>query len=275
MWLRSILLALLAVIAVLVLGLAGLSWRPAIAFITLPEKTAFDETLIGKGRALALIGNCNDCHTRPGGVPYAGGRALSTPFGTIHSTNITPEPDAGIGRWSEDAFRRAMHEGVSRDGHHLYPAFPYDHFTKLTDDDVRALYAFLMTRAPVRAEIPPNDISFPFNLRPLIAGWKLLFFEPGRFQTVAGQDPQWTRGAYLVDALAHCGACHTPRNILGAERRSKFLAGGEAEGWHAPALDRSSTAPVAWTQDQLFIYLRRGFVEPHGVAAGSDAAGCG
>jgi mono/diheme cytochrome c family protein len=161
-----------------------------------------------------------------------------------------------------------MFEGVRRDGAHLYPAFPYDHFTKLSADDVRALYAFLMTRETVQAEARPNDLTFPFNIRVLIAGWKLLFFERGQFQPSATQTAEWNRGAYLVDGLAHCGACHTPRNALGAEEHDRLFAGGESEGWHAPALNAASPAPTPWSAEQLLTYLRDGFVKQHGVAAG-------
>lgn len=224
---------------------------------------SFDNALVAKGAALSAIGNCAVCHTAPGGKPYAGGRALQTPFGTIYGTNITPDPDTGIGRWTQAEFARAMREGVDREGRHLYPAFPYDHFTKLTEEDVSALYAFHMTREPVRAENPPNDLPFPFNLRPLIGLWKFFYFEPGRFQGAADD-----RGAYLVEALAHCGACHTPRNRLGAERKREAYAGGEAEGWHAPALNSASPSPVPWTEEALASYLRRGVADSHAVTAG-------
>jgi mono/diheme cytochrome c family protein len=256
--------------AAILLALAGFvayAWYPAIAADD-QRQAAFDPKLVAKGAELALIGNCNTCHTREGGTPYAGGRPVPTPFGTIYATNITPDADTGIGRWSEAAFVRAMHEGVRRDGAHLYPAFPYDHFTRLTADDVRSLYAFLMTRAPVRADTPANELTFPFNIRFLIAGWKLLFFERGEFRPDAAQTAEWNRGAYLVNALAHCGACHTPRNALGAERQDQRFAGGDIENWHAPALNEQSPAPTPWTTDQLATYLRNGFVEPHGVAAG-------
>jgi mono/diheme cytochrome c family protein len=233
-----------------------------------PGQAAFDPALVAKGAELARIGNCNTCHTKQDGAPYAGGRPIATPFGTIYATNITPDPESGIGRWSHAAFARAMSEGIRRDGAQLYPAFPYDHFTKLSADDVRAIYAFLMTRDLVRADIPENDLSFPFNIRTMVAGWKLLFFERGEFQPDHAQGTEWNRGAYLVEALAHCGACHTPRNVLGAQKRGRSFAGGETEGWIAPALDATSTAPVAWNTEQLAHYLRHGFVEPHGVAAG-------
>ena len=230
--------------------------------------TAFDSAAVARGAELASLGNCGVCHTRPDGPSYAGGRPMATPFGTIFTTNITPDVETGLGRWSEPAFLRAMQEGVRRDGAHLYPAFPYDHFTKVSAADLRAIYAFLMTREPVRAQTPPNELQFPFQFRELIAGWKLLFFRPGEFKPDPVLSPVLNRGAYLTEGLAHCGACHTPRNVFGAERHGKYLGGGEAEDWHAPALNASSTAPVAWTNDQLFAYLRHGFVDPHGVAAG-------
>jgi len=240
---------------------------PAALFTALASAASasplFDNALVAKGAALSAIGNCAVCHTAADGKPYAGGRGLKTPFGTIYGTNITPDPDTGIGRWTENEFARAMREGVDRSGRHLYPAFPYDHFTKLGDEDVKALYAFHMTREPIHAENRPNDLYFPFNLRPLIGIWKYFYFEPGRFQGAADD-----RGGYLVEALAHCGACHTPRNRLGAEKKGEAFAGGEAEGWHAPALNRDSPSPVPWTEEALRTYLRRGIAEQHAVTAG-------
>src|SRR5262249_8616806 len=156
------------------------------------------------------------------------------------STNITPDPITGIGHWSEAAFVRAMREGVDIDGDHLYPAFPYDHFTLLSDEDARALYAYFMTREPVRATPPANKLTFPFNIRALMAAWKALYFTPHRYQPDASQDAAWNRGAYLVDGVGHCGACHTPRNSLGAEKKHEALAGGEVGGWNAYAIDRTS-----------------------------------
>ncbi|MBV8281959.1 MAG: c-type cytochrome, partial [Candidatus Eremiobacteraeota bacterium] len=159
------------VIAVGSLGIAGLAvflalaWRPAIAPIDPPNKTSFPADLIAKGEVLAGAGYCAVCHTRQGGPSLAGGLGLRTPFGTIYSTNITPDPETGIGRWSLAAFTRAMHEGVARDGSHLFPAFPYDHFTRVSDDDVKALYAYMMTRPPVRAVAPTSTIPFPLNIR--------------------------------------------------------------------------------------------------------------
>lgn len=260
---------IVAFIALLAIG--ACSVMSSIGPVDPPARSSFDAALIARGAQLAAIGNCNVCHTAPGGKPYAGGRALKTPFGTIYGTNITPDPDTGIGRWSEAAFTRAMREGVDREGRHLYPAFPYEHFTKITDEDMRALYAFVMTRDPVRAETPPNELAFPFNVRSLIGGWKLLYFERGVFRPDSAQSAQWNRGAYLVDGVGHCGACHTPRNRLGAEKKREYFAGGEAEDWHAPALNADSPAPVPWTSAQLYRYLRTGLDDLHAIAAGPMA----
>jgi mono/diheme cytochrome c family protein len=235
------------------------------------RKTDFDSGLVNKGAQLAALGNCNICHTKADGAPYAGGRPISTPFGHVFSTNITPEPETGIGGWSEAAFTRAMREGVSRDGRHLYPAFPYDHMTKMRQDDIRAVYAFIMTRQPVRANALPNDLPFPLNIRALVAGWKLIFLDRAEVQPDPSKTAQRNRGAYLVEGLGHCGACHTPRNLLGAEKRGQAYAGGETEGWIAPALNADSPAAVPWTADQLHAYFRHGFESLHGVAAGPMA----
>jgi len=270
MWRRI----LFVVLIMTVLGAAGFvawAWEPALALNPPPDRSSFDRELVQRGAELAAIGNCGVCHTTAGGKPFAGGRPLPTPFGTIHATNITPDPKAGIGQWSEAAFERAMREGVDHAGRHLYPAFPYDHFTRLTDEDVKALYAFMMTRDPLRVTAPANDLAFPLNIRLSVAAWKLLFFHKGRRQLEAGHDATWTRGAYLADAVAHCGACHTPRNALGAQKRGQDFAGGSSEGWHAPALNAQSPAPVPWTADSLFTYLRSGSAPLDGTAAGPMA----
>jgi mono/diheme cytochrome c family protein len=248
----------------------AVSWRVEISPVEAPTR-AFDATLVARGATLARIGGCAACHTAPEGKPYAGGYPLETPFGTIYGTNITPDAETGIGRWPVEAFVRALREGVDRKGRHLYPAFPYNHFTLASDDDLHALYAYMMTREPVRMETPPNKLVFPLNVRMLLAGWKMLFFEEQRFRSDPNRDNEWNRGAYLTVGLGHCGACHTPRNFLGAEKREPFLGGGEAEGWHAPALNGSSPAPVPWTAESIFRYLRDGADGVHGVAVGPMA----
>jgi len=250
--------------------LLGCAQAPVTQAQAAPAAT-IDAAQVAKGAELSAIGDCAVCHTSEGGAAFAGGRALPTPFGTVHSTNITPDADTGIGRWSRDEFRRAMHEGIDRAGRHLYPVFPYDHFTRVTDDDVDALYAFIMTRAPVKARPPRNGLVFPANIRPLLAAWNWLYLDERRFVPDATQNAEWNRGAYLVEGLAHCGACHTPRNAAGAEKRRERFAGGDAEGWHAPGLLAASPAPIAWTGDALFRYLRSGFDRDHGLAAGPMA----
>jgi len=250
--------------------LVAVLWPPAIALAP-PGQAAFDAARIVRGAQLASIGNCNVCHTRRDGRPYAGGRPIATPFGTVYSSNITPDPETGIGGWSEAAFVRAMREGVSRDGHHLYPAFPYDHMTKMRDADIRAVYAFVMTRRPMRGSMPPNALAFPFNHRPLVAVWKLLFLDRGALKQDPGRGAEWNEGAYLVEGLGHCGACHTPRNALGAERTKEAFAGGSSDGWVAPALDAASPTPVPWDAEGLYRYLRGNAQSLHGVAAGPMA----
>jgi mono/diheme cytochrome c family protein len=268
---RLIVLVVGLVLIFLIAGGFAVAWKPAIDPIAPPQPAAFDEALVRRGAELAAIGNCITCHTAAGGSALAGGRALPIPFGTIYSSNITPDPDTGIGRWSEPAFQRAMREGVDRAGHHLYPAFPYNHFTLVTEGDNKALYAYLMTRDVVTAKIPENTLRFPYNLRIALAGWKLLFLRKGPFEPNRSQSEAWNRGAYLVEGLGHCGACHTPRNALQAERRGERLAGGEVEGWTAYALNHASPAPMPWDQPALAFYLKNGWHPVHGIARGPMA----
>ena len=249
---------------------AALPWR-SIAPIARPDASVFSSATIEQGRQLAALGNCAVCHTDINGAVNAGGRAIETPFGTIYSTNITPDVETGIGNWSYPAFERAMREGIHRDGRHLYPAFPYTHFAKATDADLQALYAYLMAQAPTRAENRKSTLVFPFNWRPLLAGWNALFHGSEAFTADPAKSAAWNCGAYLVESVGHCGACHTPRNALGAEKANAYLAGGFAEGWEAPALTSLSHAPIPWSEDELFAYLRTGESAFHGVAAGPMA----
>ncbi len=263
--------ALAILLGIVVAGLVVFTiwaWRSAIDPIAPPVATSFDPALIAKGEKLADAGYCLTCHTPPKGKPYAGGLPMVTAFGTIYSTNITPDPTTGIGNWSQEAFTRALHQGVARDGSHLFPVFPYDHFTKVSDDDAKALYAFMMTRPAVAQTPPPNTVPFPLNIRLLQAGWKLLFFKEGRYLPVAEQSAAWNHGAYLAEGLSHCSACHTPRNALGAEKQDAHLAGAAIDGWFAPALTAVNTAPVPWSAAELHDYLRNGGTPYHGVAAG-------
>jgi mono/diheme cytochrome c family protein len=191
------------------------------------------------------------------------GRTMSGRF--IYGTNITPDPKTGIGTWSIEAFDRAMREGVARDGSHLFPAFPYYAYTKLSDDDVKALYAYLMTRPPATGTVPANTLPFPFKIRTLQEGWKILFFKGGRFHANPSKSDEWNRGAYLAEALSDCAACHTPRNSLGAEEIGHAYAGALIDGWIAPALNETNPSPVPWTQEELFTYLRTGGSQLHGT----------
>lgn len=270
--LKRIALLLVGVVILGTVGFGVFAWRPSIAQVPHPAPASFSPALVAKGAALASAGYCASCHTVRGGQPYAGGYAMATPFGTIYSTNITPDPKTGIGGWSEQAFERAMRRGVRRDGAHLFPAFPYDHFSKLTDGDVAALYAFVMTRPPVVAEEHPPTIPFPFNIRALQAGWKLLFFHPARFVPDPRQSAEWNRGAYLAEGLSHCGACHTPRGSLGAEKHDQAYAGAPIDGWIAPSLTKTNQAPVPWSKDELVAYLATGVSQYHGTAAGPMGA---
>lgn len=251
-------------------GLAG--WRPAIAPVQASAAGLYAPEAIERGRQLAAIGNCVACHTAEGGAPNAGGRALHTPFGTVYSTNLTPDAATGIGTWSFSAFQRAMREGLSRDGRHLYPAFPYTAFSQTTDDDLQALYAWLMSQPAVSNPVPETRLAFPYNLRPLLAGWNALHLQPGPVAAEPNRSALWNRGAYLVNGLGHCGACHTPRDARGAElNRSAYLAGARVDGWEAPPLGALSNGPIPWTEDALVQYLRRGHHARHGIAGGPMA----
>jgi len=256
--------------AVIGIGAAALPWR-AIAPIARPDASVFSAATIARGQQLAALGDCAVCHTNAGGIINAGGRPLETPFGVVYATNITPDVETGIGAWSYPAFERAMREGIHRDGRHLYPAFPYNHFARTTDADLQALYAFLMAQAPVRAVTPQTSLAFPFNWRPMLAGWNALFHQPDVFRPDVTKSEIWNRGAYLVEGLGHCAACHSPRNALGAEKQSAYLAGGVTDGWEAPPLTSLSHAPIPWSEDELFAYLRSGESRFHGVAAGPMA----
>ncbi len=250
-----------------------LPWRPAYAPVARPDPAAFSAATIERGRQLAGLGACAACHTGAELAQFGGGRPLDTPFGRIWSTNISPSPEAGIGAWSYPAFERAMREGVSRDGRHLYPAHPYTSFAAATDADLQALYAFLMAQPAVDAAPPATRLDFPFRIRPLMAAWNALFLRRGTWQADPARSAEWNRGAYLVETLGHCSACHSPRNALGAEKGGgAHLAGGVADGWEAPPLTAASHAPVPWTADALYDYLRTGEAAAHGSAAGPMAA---
>lgn len=270
--LRNWLIAL--VIAVIVIGAVAFAiiYRPAIDPLPTGQAQHFDTAMIAHGAELAAIGDCSSCHTAAGGRPFAGGVAVPTPFGTVYSSNITPDGRTGIGRWSEAAFERAMREGVARNGQLLYPAFPYDHFTHVTANDDKALYAFLMTRDAVESRPPENRLGFPFNVRAILAGWNLLFLHQGPIADDSGESAEWNRGRYLAEGLGHCAACHTPHNPLGAEDTSQPYSGGSIiDGWYVYPINGKSAAPVKWDMASLASYLKSGFAADHGAAAGPMA----
>jgi mono/diheme cytochrome c family protein len=255
-----------------------------IAVLTFASLVRADQTaartdehdIIDRGRYLARAGNCVSCHTSAGGPAFAGGLAFETSFGKLYSSNITPDPETGIGKWSIEEFGRALREGMRPSGEHLYPAFPYTAYTKISDADVQALYAYLKIIKPVRFTPPANEMSFPFNQRWTLGIWKALFFEEARFEPDATQSKDWNRGAYLVEGLAHCSACHSPRNFLGGERSGLRMTGGEHQDrvgsgemrtWAAPNLTNVSNGLASWSVADLVAYFKTGrtsFAETHG-----------
>jgi mono/diheme cytochrome c family protein len=217
--------------------------------------------LIGKGAYLARAGNCMLCHTRRGGDDYAGGRAIETPFGTVYSSNLTPDRATGIGTWTSVDFWRAMHEGRSKDGRLLYPAFPYTSFTQVTQDDADALFAYLRSLPAVSQANRPHALRWPYDSQVALAAWRTLYFEPKTFQVDPVHDATWNRGAYLVRSLGHCNACHTTRNLLGAVDDSLDLSGGPMpmQNWYAPSLVLASEAGLGkWRTDDIVRLLQTG-----------------
>ncbi|MFC3606188.1 c-type cytochrome [Stutzerimonas tarimensis] len=224
------------------------------------------------GEYLSRAGNCMGCHTRPGGEPFAGGVRFVTPFGILYSTNITPDSSTGLGDWSDEDFLRAMHEGVRPDGEHLYPAFPYTAYTLLSREDVLAIKAYLDTQPAVDYRPPPNQGRLPFGNRTLMGPWKWLNLEQRRFDPTAYDDPQVARGAYLSEALGHCGECHTPRTWSQGLDRDRHYAGAVQGGWAAWNITPGPRGIGNWSQDKLINYLRNGHQRGEAVAAGPMAA---
>ena len=211
-----------------------------------------------RGEYLARAGGCLGCHTetKDKAVPYAGGRELKTPFGTFYGPNITPEPKAGIGKWSEEDFIRAMRHGRRPDGANYFPAFPYPSFTKIRETDLRDLWAYLQSLPPSSQPSRPHDLGFFYRWRFLVTIWKWLYFTPGAFTSIPGGSDVVNRGAYLVQALGHCGECHTPRNFLGGPKSGRYLAGGKVEGKDVPNL--TPTGLKKWSDRDLQQFLVAG-----------------
>ncbi len=251
----------LALIAVAMLGGAARAQTPS-------------ASEVARGRYLAIAGDCASCHTNPSGSSaFAGGYAIASPLGPIYSTNITPSKAYGIGGYTEAQFARALREGMRADGRHLYPAMPYAAYTKLSDGDVAALYAYFMKGVkPVEARAPATRLPFPFNLRWTMGVWNALFFHDGRFHADRARSAAWNRGAYLAEALEHCSDCHTPRNVLMGRETGRAYAGGPIGSWYAPNITSDAVSGVGgWSHAELVQYLRSGVVHGKSQAAGGMA----
>lgn len=228
---------------------------------------------VQRGAYLARAGNCMSCHTARGGTPYAGGRGIDTPFGTVFSGNLTPDKNAGIGSWSAGHFWRAMHNGRSKDGRLLYPAFPYTNYTEITREDSDALYAYLQSLPPSAQANTAHTLRWPFSTQAALAVWRALYFSPGQFTPDRLQPEEWNRGAYLVRGLGHCSACHSARNALGATNTPLDLAGGliPMQNWYAPSLTSPAEAGVSdWAPEHIASLLKNG-VSPRGSVLGPMA----
>lgn len=247
---------LLSILLVIVgLGWLFIPWHGAA-----PEIDAVGDP--ARGEYVLAMGGCVACHTdeKNGGALLAGGRALATPFGTFHSSNITPDPDAGIGGWSTGEFVRAMQDGLSPDGDHYYPSFPYPSYARMTEQDLVDLKAYLDTVEPIAAAVPPHDLGFPFNIRQTLAVWKLLFFDDAPFTPDPERSESWNRGAYLVRGPGHCGECHSPRNPLGGPDDARYLAGNPvgAEGKSTPNITPHETGIADWSANDIAFALESG-----------------
>jgi mono/diheme cytochrome c family protein len=270
---KRLLFAVLVVIVLVPIALLGIEFMhdPGSDEASVPVANLSEQ--IARGSYLARAGNCMACHTVRGGSPYAGGRAIATPFGDIFSPNITPDMNTGIGNWSSDDFWRAMHNGKSKDGSFLYPAFPYPNYTKVTRADSDAIFAYFKTVPPIYRPNTQHRLRFPYNRRMLLAGWRALYFQPGVYQPDAGQTVEWNRGAYLVQGLGHCSACHTSRNALGATERRTDLAGGVIPmlDWYAPSLTSDTETGIGdWDAQHIADLLKTG-VSARGAAFGPMA----
>lgn len=275
---RSIRWTLASAALLLLAAVATIGWQlkaPRDDGAAYPDAAAVADlpALAARGAYLARAGNCMACHTARGGLPYAGGRGINTPFGAVFSSNLTPDLQTGIGRWSASDFWRALHHGQSRDGRLLYPAFPYTNYTEVSRADSDALHAFLMQLPPVVQPATANTLRWPFNTQAALALWRALYFSPAPYQPDTQQSAEWNRGAYLVRGLGHCSACHSARNALGASSTPLDLAGGliPMQNWYAPSLTSALEAGVAdWSRPDIVALLKTG-VSPRGSATGPMA----
>lgn len=247
---------------------AGLLWQNGDASaddvannqtLTSQPPAASDAAAVARGRYVAIAGDCVACHTAPGSKDaFAGGYSISTPFGGIFASNITPDKETGIGSWTERDFYRAVRHGKGKEGEHLYPAMPYNAYVKVSDQDMHDLWMYMRSVKPVRYKVPETNLGFPYNIRLAMMGWNLLFFRNSGFETDPGQSAEFNRGAYLVEGLEHCGACHTPKNLLGGDT-GDYLQGSNLSEWHAPDLTSNRTVGIgSWSKEQIVDYLKLG-----------------
>jgi mono/diheme cytochrome c family protein len=235
-----------------------------------PAKS-FPPEQVKRGEYLARAGDCTSCHTKPnGGKPFAGGFTLGTPFGNLVTPNITPDVETGIGTWTSDDFYRALHDGVSKRVGDLYPAMPYTFYTKVTREDSDAIYAYLMSLEPVRNQVVVNQLRWPFDMRWTLIGWRELYFIEGTYKPDPAWGPEWNRGAYLVEGLGHCSACHSPRNFMGGIEKDKAFTGAElTDGWFALNLTENwKTGLGQWSVDDIVTYLKNGFLKRKSTSLG-------
>jgi len=270
---RASIRALLGAVAVGAIGFIGYAWytdgRGAEDDGPYAGPVPVAGTPAEQGRYLAAAANCTGCHTVPDGTAYAGGVAFQLPFGTLYSSNLTPDPATGIGAWSDEDFLRAVRSGVGRGGHHLYPAHPYPSYAAMARDDVLAIKAFLFSLPAVRTEVAKSDLRFPFSQRWGMPFWNALFLDGKRFRPDPTHDAAWNRGAYLATALGHCGECHTPRNAAYALRRDRALAGAVTQGWKAYDITANADSGIgSWSPAALTEYLETGHAAGHGAATG-------
>jgi len=250
-------------------GLAQTLAAPAVTQLSPPS--AVDPAVAG-GEYLVRAGDCIACHTAPGGTPYAGGLAFKLPFGTLYSRNITPDVDTGIGSWSDDDFIRAMQQGIAKDGEHLYPAFPYTAYTKLSRDDILAIKAYLFSLPPAHSVLPENTLSFPYNQRWALTFWNFFFNPDQRLAPDPAQSVEWNRGQYLVEGLEHCGECHTPRRFTQSLDNSRKFAGTVAQGWMAYNITSDAQSGIgAWSDADLTSFLTTAHADGHSSASGPMA----
>ncbi|MDM9645378.1 cytochrome c [Rhizobium sp. S163] len=222
-----------------------------------PREDSFEQ--IQKGRYLATLGDCSACHTAPGGKPFAGGVTLKTPFGDLVGANITPDLETGIGRMTPEEFQKVMSEGEGRGGYHLYGAMPFTAYTKVTNEDNAAIYAYLQSLEPVHNKVETNLLPFPFNVRASLSVWNAMNFDKGVYKPDASKSEEWNRGAYIVQGLAHCGTCHTPKNMLGGDKSGEFLKGGVLDNWYAPDITADAHRGIgSWSVDDIVAYLKTG-----------------